>query len=67
MARDEFSSLSITPQAPSVPPQPTIAPQPAAPAPRGLDPDRFRLLKKPIEGGGSLGAPAPGAPPPWRR
>ena len=63
MARDEFSSLSITPQAPSVPQQPTVAPQPA----RGLDPDRFRLLKKPIEGGNALGAPPPGAPPPWRR
>src|SRR5438105_7986355 len=42
MARDEFSSLSVAPQAPSVAPQPTIPAQPAA-APR-LDPDRFKLL-----------------------
>ena len=78
-ARDEFSSLSISPQAPTVPQQPTIpspapaaaaaprAPAPAAAAPRGLDPDRFRLLKKPIEGGGGLGAPAPSSSPPWRK
>jgi DNA helicase HerA-like ATPase len=75
-ARDEFSSLSITPQAPSVPQQPSTpapaaaaplrAPAPAAPQ-RGLDPDRFRLLKKPIEGGSPLGAPGAGSPPPWRR
>jgi len=65
MARDEFSTLSVTPQAPSVAPQPSIPPQPAAP-PR-LDPDRFRLLKRPIEGGSTLGSPAPGAPPQWRR
>jgi DNA helicase HerA-like ATPase len=81
LARDEFSTLS--PQAPSIAPQPTIPAQqpvyerrgsppapgvaaPAAPpaAPR-LDPDRFRLLKRPLEGG-SLGAgtapPPPGAP-----
>jgi len=74
-ARDEFSSLSITPQAPSVPQQPSIPAAPAA-APRGapaaaapqrsLDPDRFRLLKKPLEGGSALGAPS-GAPPSWRR
>ena len=71
MARDEFSTLSITPQAPSIPPQPTVsaplAPAPAAAAPR-LDPDRFRLLKKPIESGSGLGAPAaPAAPSQWRR
>jgi len=86
-ARDEFSSLSVAPQAPSVPQQPSIAapaptpapslspsfasrapaPPPAsAVAPRGLDPDRFRLLKKPLESGGAPGAPA-GSPPPWRR
>src|SRR6266850_132209 len=56
LARDEFSTLSVAPQAPSIPPQPTIPAQPsfAAPppaAPRTLDPDRFRLLKRPIEGG----------------
>ena len=66
IVRDEFSTLSVTPQAPSVAPQPTIPAQPAA-APR-LDPDRFRLLKKPLEGGSAPGAPAaPGAPPQWRR
>jgi hypothetical protein len=72
LARDEFSTLSVAPQAPSIPPQPTI-PQPAFPerravppappaAPR-LDPERFRLLKKPLEGGtlGS-GSTPPGAP-----
>jgi hypothetical protein len=54
LAREEFSSLSVAPQAPSVAPQPStpshpnLAPQPAA-APR-LDPDRFKLLKRPIEG-----------------
>jgi hypothetical protein len=64
LARDEFSTLSVAPQAPSIPHQPTLAPAPqpafAAPAPaapRTLDPDRFRLLKKPIEGGSPLGAP----------
>ena len=34
--------------APSIPSHPTPAPQPAA-APR-LDPDRFKLLKRPLEG-----------------
>ncbi|MBV8837823.1 MAG: ATP-binding protein [Alphaproteobacteria bacterium] len=89
-ARDEFSSLSVAPQAPTVlPQQPSIqpaapAPSPAPPfasrapapapaaaaAPRGLDPDRFRLLKKPLDGGSAApGAPSAGAgsPPPWRR
>jgi uncharacterized protein len=53
LARDEFSSLSATPHAPSVAPPPiipahaTIAPQPAAPR---LDPERFKLLKRPLEG-----------------
>ena len=67
MARDEFSTLSVTPQAPSVAPQPTVPAQPAPAAAPRLDPDRFRLLKKPIEGGGALGSPAPAAPPQWRR
>jgi hypothetical protein len=67
LARDEFSTVSVVPQAPSIHHQPTFAPAPqpafAAPppaAPRTLDPDRFRLLKKPIEGASPLGAP--GAP-----
>jgi hypothetical protein len=67
IARDEFSTLSVTPQAPSVAPQPTVHAQPAPAAAPRLDPDRFRLLKKPIEGGGALGSPAPAAPPQWRR
>ena len=53
MARDEFSSLSVAPQAPIVPPQPTMAPQPTRGTGRRaahLDPDRFKLLKQPIEG-----------------
>jgi uncharacterized protein len=59
LARDEFSSLSLAPQAPTVAPQPA-APPPAAPR---LDPDRFRLLKKPIEGGSAFGqGAAPTAP-----
>jgi hypothetical protein len=89
-ARDEFSSLSVAAQAPTVMPQapsisapapapapslsPSLAPRtpapaPAAAAPRGLDPDRFRLLKKPLESGSAPGAPGAGAgsPPPWRR
>jgi hypothetical protein len=64
LVRDEFSSLS--PQAPVIPQAPTIQPQ--APAPR-LDPDRFRLLKKPLEGTSPLrrGNDAPPPPPPGLR
>src|SRR5436305_12425676 len=47
VAREEFSSLSVAPQAPSVTPPPI----PAAPR---LDPDRFKLLKRPIEGRGDV-------------
>ena len=76
LARDEFSTLA--PQAPSIPPQPTIPaqgtferraappPAPAAAAPR-LDPDRFRLLKKPLEGGKLGGGSPPPAAPRWPR
>ena len=46
LARDEFSSLSVAPQAPSVPPPPTSA-APAQPAAR---PGPLQLLKRPIEG-----------------
>jgi DNA helicase HerA-like ATPase len=45
-ARDEFSSLPATPPAttlPHVPQAPTVVPK--------LDPDRFRLLKKPLDNG----------------
>ena len=58
LARDEFSTLSVAPQAPTVAPPP----QPAA-APR-LDPDRFRLLKRPIEGAPAFGQGTPTPPPP---
>jgi hypothetical protein len=63
LVRDEFSSLS--PQAPVIPQAPTIQPQAPAAAPR-LDPDRFRLLKKPLEGPNTLrrGSDAPPPPPP---
>src|SRR5437588_3826065 len=46
VAPDEFSSLSVAPQAPSVAPAPTPAPPPAAPR---LDPARFTLLKPPLD------------------
>jgi hypothetical protein len=66
LARDEFSSLSVAPQAPSVPPPPSAPPQPAA-TPR-LDPDRFKLLKRPIEGRGDVfGRGEPASPPSWRK
>jgi DNA helicase HerA-like ATPase len=80
LARDEFSTLA--PQAPSIAPQPTIpaqqpvyerrgtppAPGVAAPAaaPR-LDPDRFRLLKRPLEGGPAGAGNTPPASPRWPR
>jgi DNA helicase HerA-like ATPase len=48
LMRDEFSSIPTAPRAEPLPQQPTVAPQPAAP--RGLDPDRFKLLKKPLTG-----------------
>jgi uncharacterized protein len=41
MARDEFSSIPMAPQVPTVPQAPS-------PPPR-LDPDRFKLLKKPLD------------------
>jgi DNA helicase HerA-like ATPase len=72
LVRDEFSSLSPSPQVPqppSIPQAPTIQPQAPPAAPR-LDPERFRLLKKPLGGEGSPAqgtTPAPGAPPSWRR
>jgi DNA helicase HerA-like ATPase len=54
-ARDEFSSLPAALPAtplPHVPQAPTVAPK--------LDPDRFRLLKRPLDAG--LRAPEPTAP-----
>jgi hypothetical protein len=71
LARDEFSSLSVAPQAPTIspqpaiPPQPSIAPQPAA-APR-LDPDRFKLLKRPIEGRSDVFGRSEPAAPRWQK
>jgi hypothetical protein len=68
LARDEFSTLSVAPHQPAAPlPQaPTVSAPPAAPR---LDPDRFRLLKKPIEGASSPGqGTTPTATPPrWPR
>jgi hypothetical protein len=71
LAREEFSSLSVAPQAPSlapqpsVPPQPSFAPQPAA-APR-LDPDRFKLLKRPLEGRSDVFGRGEPAAPRWQK
>jgi uncharacterized protein len=59
LGRDEFSALSIAPQAPSMAQQPSVAPQ--SPATPRLDPDRFRLLKKPAESASTPGNPQ------WRR
>jgi hypothetical protein len=54
LARDEFSSIPVAPQAPQAPQPPPVAQAPTV-APR-LDPDRFKILKKPLEGGtGALG------------
>ena len=66
LVRDEFSSLS--PQAPVLPQAPTIQPQAPAAAPP-VDPDRFRLLKKPLESPSTLrrGNDAPPPPPPGLR
>jgi hypothetical protein len=65
LVRDEFSSIAPRaeplPQQPSIAPSPSIAPQPAAP--RGLDPERFKLLKKPLGGASdALGKPDLTAP-----
>ena len=71
LARDEFSSLSAAPQAPSVAPQPSIpahanvAPQPAV-APR-LDPERFKLLKRPLEGRSDVFGRGEPAAPRWQK
>jgi len=58
IARDEFSSIPTAPQAaqaPSIPPA-------AAPAAPRLDPDRFKILKKPLEGGAGTPGTAPREP-----
>jgi hypothetical protein len=62
LVRDEFSSIPVAPQAPSIPQAPSVAPR--------LDPDRFKLLKKPLEGRGDVfgrGEPAAPAAPRWQR
>jgi DNA helicase HerA-like ATPase len=67
LARDEFSSIPTAPQAPQAP---SVAPPPPAPAaaPR-LDPERFKILKKPLDSGaGSLrSAETTGQPNQWLR
>jgi hypothetical protein len=56
LARDEFSAIPTAPQAPQAP---SVAPPPPAAAPR-LDPERFKILKKPLDGGvGSLRSTEP--------
>ena len=72
LAREEFSSLSVTPQAPSVAPQPSVPPQPAlapqpAPAAPSLDPDRFKLLKRPLEGRGDVFGRGEPTSPRWQK
>jgi DNA helicase HerA-like ATPase len=68
LVRDEFSSFSSSQQAAPLPQAPSISSPPSAPAAPRLDPDRFRLLKKPLGGESPLGQgaasapPAPGAP-----
>jgi hypothetical protein len=64
MARDEFSTLSVAPQAPSVPQQPTVAAPPVAPR---LDPDRFKLLKRPLENRGDVFGKSEHAAPRWQK
>ena len=53
LARDEFSSLSVAPQAPTRRAAAGHSARSRAAAPR-LDPDRFKLLKRPIEGRGDV-------------
>src|SRR4029077_18655073 len=80
LARDEFSSLSVAPQAPSttvpVPAQAASAPRAPAtpvrvpaqlpPAPR-LDPDRFKLLKRPLENRGDVFGKSEPTAPRWQK
>jgi hypothetical protein len=67
LARDEFSSLSVAPQAPSVAaPMPPMPPMPTPAAPR-LDPDRFKLLKRPLEGRSDVFGRSEPAAPRWQK
>jgi hypothetical protein len=63
MARDEFSSIPVAPQMPTAPQAPPVAP-PVAPR---LDPDRFKLLKRPIEGRSDVFGKTEPATPSWRK
>ena len=60
--RDEFSSLPASMAAAPVAPLPQISQAPTV-APRGLDPDRFKLLKKPLAGSSDAFGKADLAPP----
>jgi hypothetical protein len=65
MARDEFSSLPAAPQGAQAP---SIAPAvpPPANAPR-LDPERFKILKKPLDGGTGMRSAEPSGQSSWLR
>ncbi|MEA2877663.1 MAG: hypothetical protein QOF14_2859 [Hyphomicrobiales bacterium] len=63
IARDEFSSVPVAPQIPTAPAAPPIAP---AAAPR-LDPDRFKLLKRPLEERRDVFGKTEPAAPSWRK
>jgi DNA helicase HerA-like ATPase len=63
LARDEFSAIPVAPQIPTAPPAPPIAP---SAAPR-LDPDRFKLLKRPLEERRDVFGKSEPAAPSWRK
>ena len=63
IARDEFSAIPVAPQTPTAPPAPPIAP---SVAPR-LDPDRFKLLKRPLENRGDVFGKSEPAAPRWQK
>jgi uncharacterized protein len=63
LARDEFSAIPVAPQIPTAPPAPPIAP---SVAPR-LDPDRFKLLKRPLENRGDVFGKSEPAAPRWQK
>jgi hypothetical protein len=69
IGRDEFSSLPGTvqaAQAPSIAPAAPLAPPPQPAAAPRLDPERFKILKKPLDGGTGL-RPAEPAGNQWLR
>lgn len=63
LARDEFSAIPVAPQIPSAPPAPPIAP---SATPR-LDPDRFKLLKRPLEERRDVFGKTEPVAPSWRK